>query len=164
MTSWPARRGAAQAQHRGRSPDAVPTTIALARRTQQAAAAFGLKQPTRIPDRLCVDAFARALIGSRRSVHADLLVIWLVNLLAVQAVNASPVGGQDASVAMFALVAAQAIRLMEMWAEAAKTFDKFAMALSALDLAISASDDGFSVVDRVPRWAPVVMTTGRNTE
>ncbi|KUO14721.1 hypothetical protein [Streptomyces dysideae] len=81
----------------------------------------------------------------------DLLVIWLVNLLAAQAVNAIPVGGQAASVAMFALAAAQAIRLMQMWAEAAKTFDAFASALSALGVVMSAAINGFSAADGFPQ-------------
>ncbi|MGC9542584.1 hypothetical protein [Streptomyces sp. UG1] len=81
----------------------------------------------------------------------DLLVIWLVNLLAAQAVNAIPVGGQAASVAMFALAAAQAIRLMQMWAEAAQAFDKFAMALSALGVVMSTAINGFSAADSFPQ-------------
>ncbi|MEU0744202.1 hypothetical protein [Streptomyces sp. NPDC006134] len=81
----------------------------------------------------------------------DLLVIWLVNLLAAQAVNAIPVGGQAASVAMFALAAAQAVRLMQMWAEAAKAFDTFAAALSALGVAMSAAVNGFSAADGFPQ-------------
>jgi ABC-type multidrug transport system fused ATPase/permease subunit len=81
----------------------------------------------------------------------DLLVIWLVNLLAAQAVNLIPVGGQAASVAMFALAAAQAIRLMEMWAEASKAFDTFASGLSALALAMSTAVNGFSAADGFPQ-------------
>jgi hypothetical protein len=81
---------------------------------------------------------------------SDLLVIWLVNITAAWAVNALPVGGQVASAAMFAMAAAQAIRLMEMWAEAAKTFDKFAMALSAIALAMSSAVNGFSAADGFP--------------
>ncbi|MFK0114264.1 hypothetical protein [Streptomyces sp. NPDC090994] len=81
----------------------------------------------------------------------DLLVIWLVNLLAAQAVNAIPVGGQAASVAMFALAAAQAIRLMGMWAEAAKAFDTFAAALTALGAVMSAAVNGFSAADGFPQ-------------
>jgi len=81
----------------------------------------------------------------------DMLVIWLVNLLAAQAVNAIPVGGQAASLAMFALAAAQAIRLMEMWAEAAQAFDKFASALTALGAAMSLAVNGFSAADGFPQ-------------
>lgn len=81
----------------------------------------------------------------------DLLVIWLVNLLAAQAVNAIPVGGQAASIAMFALAAAQAIRLMQMWAEAAKAFDTFASALAALGVVMSAAVNGFSAADGFPQ-------------
>ncbi|MFF4525586.1 hypothetical protein [Streptomyces bluensis] len=81
----------------------------------------------------------------------DLLVIWLVNLLAAQAVNAIPVGGQAASVAMFALTAAQAVRLMQMWAEAAKAFDTFAAGLSALGVVMSAAVNGFSAADGFPK-------------
>jgi uncharacterized protein YukE len=81
----------------------------------------------------------------------DLLVIWLVNLLAAQAVNLIPVGGQAASVAMFALAAAQAIRLMQMWAEAARMFDTFAAGLSALCVAMSAAVNGFSAADGFPQ-------------
>lgn len=81
----------------------------------------------------------------------DLLVIWLVNLLAAQAVNAIPVGGQAASIAMFALAAAQAIRLMQMWAEAARTFDTFASALAALGVVMSAAVNGFSAADGFPQ-------------
>lgn len=81
----------------------------------------------------------------------DLLVIWLVNLLAAQAVNAIPVGGQAASVAMFALAAAQAVRLMQMWAEAAKAFDTFAAGLSALGVVMSAAVNGFSAADGFPQ-------------
>lgn len=80
----------------------------------------------------------------------DLLVIWLVNLLAAQAVNAIPVGGQVASAAMFALAAAQAIRLMQMWAEAARAFDTVATALSALGVTMSAAVNGFSAADGFP--------------
>ncbi|MFE7441503.1 hypothetical protein ACFU7X_13700 [Streptomyces chartreusis] len=82
---------------------------------------------------------------------SDLLVIWLVNLLAAQAVNAIPVGGQAASIAMFALAAAQAIRLMQMWAEAAKAFDTFASALAALGVVMSAAVNGFSAADGFPQ-------------
>ncbi|MFF3908448.1 hypothetical protein ACFYZJ_21245 [Streptomyces sp. NPDC001848] len=81
----------------------------------------------------------------------DLLVIRLVNLLAAQAVNLIPVGGQAASVAMFAPAAAQAIRLMEMWAEASKAFDTVASALSALALAMSTAVNGFSAADGFPQ-------------
>jgi uncharacterized protein YukE len=81
----------------------------------------------------------------------DLLVIWLVNLLAAQAVNAIPIGGQAASVAMFALAAAEAIRLMEMWAEASRAFDTFASALSALGLVMSTAVNGFSAADGFPQ-------------
>lgn len=81
----------------------------------------------------------------------DLLVIWLVNLLAAQAINAIPVGGQAASVAMFALAAAQAIRLMQMWAEAAKAFDTFASALAAIGVVMSTAVNGFSAADGFPQ-------------
>ncbi|MGI5378626.1 hypothetical protein ACQEV2_31125 [Streptomyces sp. CA-251387] len=81
----------------------------------------------------------------------DLLVIWLVNLLAAQAVNAIPVGGQVASAAMFALAAAEAIRLMQLWAEAAKAFDTFAAALSALGVVMSTAVNGFSAADGFPQ-------------
>ncbi|MFC8515130.1 hypothetical protein [Streptomyces sp. NPDC057257] len=81
----------------------------------------------------------------------DLLVIWLVNLLAAEAVNAIPVGGQVASAAMFALAAAEAIRLMEMWAEASKAFDTFASALSALGVVMSTAINGFSAADGFPQ-------------
>ncbi|MFE5189331.1 hypothetical protein [Streptomyces sp. NPDC056628] len=80
----------------------------------------------------------------------DMLVVWMVNLAAAWAVNAIPVGGQVASAGMFALAAAQAVRIMEMWAEAAKTFDRFAMALSAIALAASAAVNGFSAADGFP--------------
>lgn len=80
----------------------------------------------------------------------DLLVIWMVNLAAAWAVNAIPVGGQVASAGMFALAAAQALRLMQMWSEAAMTFDRFAMALSAIALAASAAINGFSAADGFP--------------
>ncbi|GHH31641.1 hypothetical protein [Streptomyces lanatus] len=81
----------------------------------------------------------------------DLLVIWLVNLLAAQAVNAIPVGGQVASAAMFALAAAEAIRLMQLWAEASKAFDTFASALSALGVVMSTAINGFSAADGFPQ-------------
>lgn len=81
----------------------------------------------------------------------DLLVIWLINLLAAQAVNAIPVGGQAASVAMFALAAAQAIRLMQMWAEAAKAFDTFASIMGGIGVAISSAVNGFSAADGFPQ-------------
>lgn len=80
----------------------------------------------------------------------DLLVIWLVNLLAAQAVNAIPVGGQVASAAMFALAAAEAVRLMQLWAEASKTFDAFASALGALGVILSAAMNGFAAADGFP--------------
>lgn len=91
------------------------------------------------------------LLKSFLVTFCDMLVIWLVNLLAAQAVNLIPVGGQAASVAMFALAAAQAIRLMEMWAEAAQAFDKVAMAMSALGLAMSTVINGFSAADGFPQ-------------
>ena len=81
----------------------------------------------------------------------DLLVIWLVNLLAAQAVNVIPVGGQVASAAMFALAAAEAIRLMQLWAEASKAFDTFASALSALGLVMSTAVNGFAAADGFPQ-------------
>ncbi|MFE5817374.1 hypothetical protein [Streptomyces sp. NPDC056479] len=81
----------------------------------------------------------------------DLLVIWLVNLLAAQAVNAIPVGGQVASAAMFALAAAEAIRLMQLWAEASRAFDAFASALSALGVVMSTAVNGFSAADGFPQ-------------
>ncbi|MFC8784577.1 hypothetical protein [Streptomyces nigra] len=81
----------------------------------------------------------------------DLLVIWLINLLAAQAVNVIPVGGQVASAAMFALAAAEAIRLMQLWAEASKAFDTFASALSALGLVMSTAVNGFSAADGFPQ-------------
>ncbi|MYT73307.1 MULTISPECIES: hypothetical protein [unclassified Streptomyces] len=80
----------------------------------------------------------------------DLLVIWMVNMAAAAAVNAIPVGGQAASVAMFALAAAQAIRIMGMWAEASKAFDTFATALSAIALTLSTAVNGFSAADGFP--------------
>ncbi|MCZ2525996.1 type VII secretion target [Streptomyces sp. HB2AG] len=80
----------------------------------------------------------------------DWLVIWLINLAAAQAVNVIPVGGQAASVALFALAAAQAIRIMQMWGEAAKAFDTVAAALSALGLTMSAAVNGFSAADGFP--------------
>ncbi|MFF5479645.1 hypothetical protein ACFY5C_20200 [Streptomyces sp. NPDC012935] len=80
----------------------------------------------------------------------DMLVIWMVNLAAAWAVNAIPVGGQVASAGMFALAAAQALRLMQMWSEAAMTFDRFAMALSGIALAASAAINGFSAADGFP--------------
>ncbi|MFF7190997.1 WXG100 family type VII secretion target [Streptomyces sp. NPDC008222] len=82
---------------------------------------------------------------------SDMLVIWLVNLLAAQAVNLIPVGGQVASAAMFALAAAEAIRLMEMWAEASEAFDKAATALTALGAAMSMAINGFSAADGFPQ-------------
>ncbi|MFI9647852.1 hypothetical protein ACIHAA_16340 [Streptomyces sp. NPDC052040] len=82
---------------------------------------------------------------------SDMLVVWLVNLLAAQAVNAIPVGGQVASAAMFALAAAEGIRLMEMWAEAAEAFDKVAMALTALGATMSTAINGFSAADGFPQ-------------
>ncbi|MEU6098684.1 hypothetical protein [Streptomyces sp. NPDC047079] len=72
-------------------------------------------------------------------------------LLAAEAVNAIPVGGQLASAAMFTLAAAQAIRLMEMWAEAAEAFGKVAMAMTALGAAISTAVNGFSAADGFPQ-------------
>ncbi|WP_274561975.1 WXG100 family type VII secretion target [Streptomyces spiramyceticus] len=80
----------------------------------------------------------------------DALVIWLVNLAAAQAANLIPVGGQVASVAMFALAAAQAIRIMQMWAEASKAFDAMATALSAIALTMSTAVNGFSAADGFP--------------
>ncbi|MGP4002230.1 hypothetical protein [Streptomyces sp. 8N706] len=53
--------------------------------------------------------------------------------------------------AMFALAAAQALRLMQMWAEAAKAFDTMASALSALGVAMSAAINGFSAADGFPQ-------------
>jgi hypothetical protein len=81
---------------------------------------------------------------------SDMLVIWLVNLAAAEAVNLIPIGGQAASIAMFALCAAEAIRIMQLWAEAAKAFDTMASALSALALAMSAAVNGFSAADGFP--------------
>jgi hypothetical protein len=81
----------------------------------------------------------------------DMLVIWLVNLLAAEAVNAIPVGGQVASAAMFALAAAQAVRLMEMWGEAVETFDRFATALTALATVLALAVNGFSAADGFPQ-------------
>lgn len=80
----------------------------------------------------------------------DLLITWMVNMAAAWAVNAIPVGGQVASAGMFALAAAQALRLMQMWSEAAMTFDRFAMALSGIALAASAAINGFSAADGFP--------------
>ncbi|MFF3496774.1 hypothetical protein ACFYWS_36165 [Streptomyces sp. NPDC002795] len=80
----------------------------------------------------------------------DLLVIWMVNMAAAAAVNAIPVGGQAASVAMFALAAAQAIRILGLWAEAAKAFDTFATGLSAIALTLSTTINGFSAADGFP--------------
>ena len=54
------------------------------------------------------------------------------------------------SAGMFALAAAQALRLMQMWSEAAMTFDRFAMALSGIALAASAAINGFSAADGFP--------------
>ncbi|MGW0560768.1 hypothetical protein ACWDZ4_09035 [Streptomyces sp. NPDC003016] len=80
----------------------------------------------------------------------DLLVIWLVNLAAAQAVNVIPVGGQVASAAMFALAAAQALRIMALWVEASKAFDAMATALSAIALAMTTAMHGFSAADGFP--------------
>ncbi|WP_327353319.1 hypothetical protein [Streptomyces sp. NBC_01304] len=81
---------------------------------------------------------------------ADALVIWLVNLAAAEAANLIPVGGQVASIALFALAAAQAIRIMELWAEASKAFDATATALSLVATAIAAAANGFSSADGFP--------------
>ncbi|MGW7050602.1 WXG100 family type VII secretion target [Streptomyces sp. NPDC054887] len=86
----------------------------------------------------------------------DALVIWLVNLAAAQAANLIPVGGQVASAAMFALAAAQALRIMAMWAEASKAFDAMASALSAIALTLSTAVNGFSAADGFPE----VSTSG----
>ncbi|KUL40254.1 hypothetical protein ADL12_13425 [Streptomyces regalis] len=52
---------------------------------------------------------------------------------------------------MFALAAAEAIRLMQLWAEAAKAFDTFASAMGALGVAISSAVNGFSAADGFPQ-------------
>ncbi|MEV8310221.1 hypothetical protein AB0P36_23430 [Streptomyces flavidovirens] len=80
----------------------------------------------------------------------DSLVTWLVNLAAAQAANLIPVGGQVASAAMFALAAAQALRIMKMWADASKAFDAMATALSGIALAMSAAANGFYAADGFP--------------
>ncbi|MGX1884884.1 hypothetical protein [Streptomyces sp. NPDC055287] len=86
----------------------------------------------------------------------DALVTWLVNLAAAQAANLIPVGGQVASAAMFALAAAQALRIMQMWAEASKAFDTMATALSAIALTMSAAVNGFYAANGFPE----VSSTG----
>ncbi|GGW96160.1 WXG100 family type VII secretion target [Streptomyces chryseus] len=83
----------------------------------------------------------------------DALVTWLVNLAAAQAANLIPVGGQVASAAMFALAAAQALRIMKMWSDAAGSFNQLQMALTTLGLAMSAAVNGFSAADGFPEVA-----------
>ncbi len=83
----------------------------------------------------------------------DALVTWLVNLAAAQAANLIPVGGQVASAAMFALAAAQALRIMKMWSDAAQSFNQMQMALTALGLVMSAAVNGFSAADGFPEVA-----------
>ncbi|MGV9566438.1 hypothetical protein [Streptomyces sp. NPDC003480] len=55
------------------------------------------------------------------------------------------------AVHVFAPAAAEAVRLMEMWAEAAEAFDKVAMALTALGAAMSMAVNGFSVAEGFPQ-------------
>ncbi len=80
----------------------------------------------------------------------DALVIWMINMASAAAVNALPVGGQVASAAMFALAAAQALRIMKMWAEASIMFDTISQAMNLVALGISGAVAGFSSVDGFP--------------
>ncbi|MPY59262.1 hypothetical protein [Streptomyces spongiae] len=81
---------------------------------------------------------------------ADMAIIWMANMAAATAVNAIPVGGQAASVAMFALAAAQAVMIIERFAALVKAFDATMLAITGLGVAMSAAVNGFSAADGFP--------------
>ncbi|GAA2270192.1 hypothetical protein GCM10010145_00670 [Streptomyces ruber] len=66
------------------------------------------------------------------------------------AVNAIPVGGQAASVAMFALAAAQAVMIIDRFADLVKAFDATMIGIALLGAAMSGAIGGFSAADGFP--------------
>ncbi|MFC7310073.1 hypothetical protein ACFQVC_38375 [Streptomyces monticola] len=81
---------------------------------------------------------------------ADMAIIWMANMAAATAVNAIPVGGQAASVAMFALAAAQAVMIIDRYAALVKAFDATMLAITGLGLTMATAVSGFSSADGFP--------------
>lgn len=81
---------------------------------------------------------------------ADMAIIWMANMAAATAVNAIPIGGQAASVAMFALAAAQAVMIIQRFAALVKAFDATMLAITTLGAAMSVAVNGFSAADGFP--------------
>ncbi|MDI3417270.1 hypothetical protein [Streptomyces luteolus] len=81
---------------------------------------------------------------------ADMAIIWMANMAAAAAINAIPVGGQVASVAMFALAAAQAVMIIERYAALVKAFDATMLAITALGVTMASAINGFSAADGFP--------------
>lgn len=106
--------------------------------------------------RTCYDAAAQEvfqlaeLLKSGVVFLADMAIIWMANMAAATAVNAIPIGGQAASVAMFALAAAQAVMMIERFAALVKAFDATMMAITGLGVVLSAAVNGFSAADGFP--------------
>ncbi|MFE9022304.1 hypothetical protein ACFYNL_27600 [Streptomyces sp. NPDC007808] len=104
----------------------------------------------------CYDAAARQVFQLAEVLKAgvvflaDMAIIWMANMAAATAVNAIPVGGQAASVAMFALAAAQAVMMIERFAALVKAFDATMMAITGLGAVLSAAVNGFSSADGFP--------------
>jgi hypothetical protein len=104
----------------------------------------------------CYDAAAREVFQLAELLKAgvvflaDMAIIWMANMAAATAVNAIPVGGQAASVAMFALAAAQAVMIIERFAALVKAFDATMTAITLLGAAMSAAVNGFSAADGFP--------------
>ncbi|NBE51347.1 hypothetical protein [Streptomyces boluensis] len=81
---------------------------------------------------------------------ADMGIIWMANMAAATAVNAIPIGGQAASVAMFALAAAQAVMIIERYAALVKAFDATMLALTGIAITAASVANGFAAADGFP--------------
>ncbi|MFD1923213.1 hypothetical protein [Streptomyces beijiangensis] len=106
--------------------------------------------------RTCYDSAAREVFQLAEVLKAgvvflaDMAIIWMANMAAATAINAIPIGGQVASVAMFALAAAQAVMIITRFAELVKAFDATMMAITLLGAGLSAAVNGFYAADGFP--------------
>ncbi|MEU9122278.1 hypothetical protein AB0C96_20845 [Streptomyces sp. NPDC048506] len=89
-------------------------------------------------------------LKSGLSILADLVVCWLINVIASRAAAFLGPGGMVASAAMMALAAAQLAAIMAKWSELVVAVDTAATAVGAVAAVIATAVAGFSSVREFP--------------